>query len=507
MTLQGVINAKIYTGKGVIINLLQLTNAENRMEQMVFTENSIQKKRRVTMKKKVVSVILAAMLVMTTLAGCGNEAAQTPQTDASKDVQNAGEGSSAEKTAESEAIQEVAISFYTTETGKDDMFLDLISDFEGKNPGITIEYIAAGDDQLQQWMALYSSEEGPTVSLMDPINIYENQERMRELTGEALLDNIEESALSTMTFDGKVYGAPGTAAGIGILYNKAVCDEAVGGDFDPATIRTRSDLKDLFEKIEATGKAATCLTGVNWSIGAHYMCQIYGAANGDVDARIAFVNSIIAGKIKEIDNDVFNGYMDTFDLLAQYNYNKADPLVGNVNLDAQALAAGECGTWFMGDWAWTYLAELVEDGQEFGILPIPYSDNESDTINQCIPTSYAKGYCVDASQNTEAQQEAGIKFVQYLTSDTYAEQVMAETTGQALPYKNAEVTINSPLGLATADYIAKGLTYDFYGTSNLCPSDIWYECGAYMCEYLAGACDRETLAANIDSYWQKQEAR
>lgn len=432
------------------------------------------------MKKKVLSAVLAAMII-----GCGGAAGAV----------------------NADAAENVEISFYTTETGKDDMFMDLIEDFESKNEGITVEYIAAGDDQLQQWMALYSSNEGPTVSLMDPINIYENQERMLELTDQDFLDNIEESALGTMTFDGKVYAAPGTAAGIGILYNKSVCDEAVGGDFDPSTIKTRSDLKDLFEKIEATGVAATCLTGVNWSIGAHYLCQVYGAAIGSTEERVAYVNSIISGETKEIDNDVFNGYMDTLDLLAEYNLNKDDPLVGDVNMDAQALATGQCGTWFMGDWAWTYMADLVEEGQEFGLLPILYSDDENDVVNQSIPTSYAKGYCVDASQNDEAQQEAGVKFIEYLTSDSYAQQQITENCGQALPYKNADVTIESPLGLSTAEYIADGKTYDFYGTPNLCPSDIWYECGAYMCEYLSGACDRETLAANIDAYWQNQEAR
>ena len=132
--------------------------------------------------------------------------------------------------------KEVEISFYTTETGKDQMFQDLIADFEEKNPGIKVEYIAAGDDQLQGWMALYSSNEGPTVSLMDPINIFENQERMLDLTGQSLIENIEETALSTYTFDEKVYGAPMTAAGIGLLYNKSVCDEAVGGEFDPSSI-------------------------------------------------------------------------------------------------------------------------------------------------------------------------------------------------------------------------------------------------------------------------------
>ena len=431
--------------------------------------------------KKVLSLLLIGTMVVAMLAGCG--------------------------TGKKASSGPVEISFYTTETGKDDMFLQLIEDFESKNENIKVEYIAAGDDQLQKWMSLYASNEGPTVSLMDPINIFENQERMLEYTKDnaPFLDNIEESALSTLTFGGKVYGAPMSAAGIGIMYNKAVCDKAFGGDFDPASIKTVSDLEELFEKIEATGVAATCVTGVNWSIGAHYMCQTYGEAIGTVDERVAYVASLKEGGVSLINDDVFNGYMDTFDLLAKYNFNKADPLVGNVNLDAEALATGQCGTWFMGDWAWTYLAPIVAEGQEFGILPIPYSDNEADKINQCIPTSYAKGYCVDKSQNDEAKQAAGLKFVEYLTCDTDAQEVLAKVCGQAFPYKNFKASIESPLGQATADYIAKGLAYDFYGTADLCPSDIWYECGAYMCEYLAGACDRATLATNIEGYWKNKK--
>lgn len=143
------------------------------------------------MKKRTISLMLVGAMVATMFAGCGNSEANTNASS-----------TEAGKTGGAEAGN-VSISFYTTETGKDDMFQELIADFEEKNPGITVEYIAAGDDQLQQWMALYSSNEGPTVSLMDPINIYENQERMRDLTNEPLIDNIEESALTTMTFDGK----------------------------------------------------------------------------------------------------------------------------------------------------------------------------------------------------------------------------------------------------------------------------------------------------------------
>lgn len=445
------------------------------------------------MKKRLFSMMLVVAMAVSMFAGCG-----------SKDAGEA--NATGTEAGGQQAAEEVEISFYTTETGKDDMFLAAIEDFESKNPGITVEYIAAGDDQLQKWMSLYASNEGPTVSFMDPINIFENQERMRAYDKEAnpWLSQVSEAAFSTVTFDGKIYGVPGTAAGIGILYNKAVCDAAVGGDFDPSTIKSRSDLEELFQKIEATGAAATMFTGVNWSIGAHFLGIAYGDARGDVNARLAFVADEKAGKKLLAEDKVFNGLMDTFDMMAKYNYNKEDPLVGNVNLDAEALATGKVGTWFMGDWAWTYMAALVEEGQEFGLLPIPVSDDENDFYNTIIPTSYAKAYCIDASQNTEAQQLAGQKFVEYLVTDEYCTNLFATVCGQALPYANCTAEIESPLGRSTAAYIAAGLTYDFYGTADMLPSDFWYENGAYMCEYLAGACDRAALIEKMETYWQNQ---
>ena len=40
-------------------------------------------------------------------------------------------------------------------------------------------------------------------------------------------------------------------------------------------------------------------------------------------------------------NDAWNGVMDTFDIIAKYNYNANDPLVGNTELDGQAMAKGD----------------------------------------------------------------------------------------------------------------------------------------------------------------------
>lgn len=450
------------------------------------------------MKKRLTSLLVASSMIITMLAGCGTKSESTA--DTSKTAETKG----SQATQATESSEPVSISFYTTETGKDDVFQDLIERFQAENTNITVEYIAAGDDQLQKWMSLYASNEGPTVSLMDPINIYENQERMRayDTSESAWLSDVVESSLSCYTFDGKVYGIPMSAAGFGLLYNQKVLDKAVGGTFDPATIQSRSDLAELFQKIEDTGVAASMFTGVNWSLGSHYLGLTYGAYQGDVAAREAFVASQKKGEVSLIEDKTFNGLMDTFDLIAQYNYNKADPLVGNVNMDAEAFATGKVGTWFMGDWAWTYMKDIEGRDSEFGILPVPVSDDKNDTFNTVIPTSYAKGYCIDASQNTQEQQQAGLKFVEFITMSQYAQESISKASGQALPFKNNTATIDSPLGMATSKYIMEQKTFDFYGTANLLPSDFWYENGAYMCEYLSGASDRTALANNIENYWK-----
>lgn len=464
------------------------------------------------MKKRALSLVMIAAMIITMLAGCGKNNNSDPETTTNNSVTDAAITSSpdSEPTTTPEAVsstEPVSISFYTTETGKDDVFQDIISHFQVENPSITVEYIAAGDDQLQKWMSLYASKEGPAVFLMDPVNIFENQERMRAYNPEesTWLSNVVENSLSCYTYNEKIYGIPMSAAGFGLLYNQRVLDEAVGGTFDPATIKTRQDLDTLFQQIEKTGVAASMFTGVNWSLGAHYLGLVYGAYRGDVATRLAFVASEKKGEAKSNDDTVFNSLMDTFDLIAKYNYNKADPLVGNVNMDAEAFATGKAGTWFMGDWAWTYIAGLEGRDTEFGILPIPISNDENDPLNSIIPTSYAKGYCIDASQNTEEQQQAGLKFVEYICTSEYAQQAMSTACGQALPFKNSTATNDSPLCKATSKYIAEGKTYDFYGTANMMPSDFWYENGAYMCSYLAGASDRKTLAESIDNYWKAIE--
>ena len=78
-------------------------------------------KEEKNMKKRTISLMLVGAMVATMFAGCGNSGANT-------NVSSTETG----KTGGAEAGN-VSISFYTTETGKDDMFQELIADFESWN--------------------------------------------------------------------------------------------------------------------------------------------------------------------------------------------------------------------------------------------------------------------------------------------------------------------------------------------------------------------------------------
>lgn len=404
------------------------------------------------------------------------------------------------------AEEQTTISLYTTVPGHDAEFEQFCADFMAENPDITVNYFAYDSSEKQKWMTLYASGEAPTVSLMDAVDIQENIENMAayDVEGEDswIADQVDDNNLAIFKGeDGKVYGVPNSVQSMGIIYNKTTIEKATGEEFDPASIKSNQDLEALCEKIQAGGVAPIMFTGVDWSLGSHFLSQVFSGIQGDEEAQKAFIAGIKDGSVDLKTSDAWNGVMDTFDIIAKYNYNANDPLIGNTELDGQAMAKGDVAMWFMGDWGWSYLENVANAEDEYGIMACPLTGNE-DELNQMIGAFPAKGYCVDGSQNDEAQQAAGKKLVEYLTIERA--QDMSDALCIALPYKNVEVTVASPLANATQEYVANGQTSSTYAFSALLPSDFWSENGAVMQQYLVGQMDRDTAADAIQAYWQAQ---
>ena len=434
------------------------------------------------MRKKWMSQILAGALVISAIA---------PMTV-----------SASEDAAASD--EPVTISFYTTVPDHDADFEKMCADFMEEHPNITVNYIAYDSSEKQKWMTLYASGEAPTVSLMDPIDIQENIANMAayDPSTETWIDQLEDAYLDCFrSEDGQLYGVPNSVQAMGIIYNKTTIEKATGEEFDPSTITSSADLEALCEKIQAGGVSPIMLTGVDWSLGSHYLSQVFSGIQGDADAQKAFIESLKDGSAELKTNDGWNGVMDTFDIIAKYNYNANDPLVGNTDMDAQAMANGDVAMWFMGDWGWSYLEDVANPDDEYGIMPCPLT-SESNEINSLLGVFPAKGYCIDASQNDEAQQAAGKLLVEYLLMDKAQE--MVDSLQIALPYAADDITYSSPLATSTMSYIADGKVGSTYAFSMLLPSDFWSENGAVMQQYLAGQMDRDAAADAIHAYWQAQ---
>lgn len=410
-------------------------------------------------------------------------------------------------TVSADSDSQVTISLYTTLPNKDSQFEQLCEEFMEENPDIKVNYIAYDSSEKQKWMTLYASGEAPTVSLMDAVDIRENIENMAayDLEGDDswIKDQVDDSNLAIFKDEnGSVYGVPNSVQSMGIIYNKTTIEKATGEEFDPSTIKSNADLDALCQKIQDGGVSPIMFTGVDWSLGSHFLSQVFNGIQGDEEAQKAFIESVKDGSAELKTNDAWNGVMDTFDIIAKYNYNSNDPLVGNTELDGQAMAKGDVAMWFMGDWGWSYLEAVANADDEYGIMPCPLTGSEDDAVNQELGVFPAKGYCVDGSQNDEAQQAAGKKLVEYLTIERA--QDMSDALSIALPFKNVDVTVASPLANATQAYVADGKVQSTYAFSALLPSDFWSENGAVMQQYLVGQMDRDTAADAIQAYWQAQ---
>ncbi|NLK68091.1 MAG: carbohydrate ABC transporter substrate-binding protein [Clostridiaceae bacterium] len=446
------------------------------------------------MKRRLSTIILVAIAITLVLTAC------TPGTTGS--TKTNGEVDSTASSSKSP----VKITYFNTSAEVNTMFEDMFKRYNEIYPDVVIELIPTGigEGQQEKLQSLYASGNAPTFMNVDPANVIEYEDHLLEFTTENApwLSLASDGAVDGGTFGGKVLGAPWSVQGYGLLYNKRVVDEVFGeGNFDPATINTRDALQKFFEKIEAAGVPATMLHGANWSIGGHYLTLSYAVQGPATSDGTGFIDKIKAGTAKIEDSPIFQGYMDTLDLLAKHNYNKADPLVADFNKDIQAFAEGKCATFFMGDWAWTSLVTLENIDEEYGFIPVPWSNNPGDYGNTEVVMVLPKFQCINKSQNTPEQQQAALDALGWMLSEPEGQQFFIDA-GFFMPYKNVrdDVVYNS-MTTSISEYAQKGKTINL-GCFSYISGDAWTETGNLMLKYLVGAIDRDELAKGINDYWQ-----
>ncbi|GHV28243.1 ABC transporter substrate-binding protein [Clostridia bacterium] len=400
----------------------------------------------------------------------------------------------------------VKLTYYNTSAEVNAMFETMFARYNELYPNVAIELIPTGVGQGQQekLQSLYASGNAPSFMNVDPANVLEYKEHLVPFSaqGQPWLEYLSTDALSAGTFDGDIYGVGFTTQGYGLIYNKRVV-EGVIPDFDPTTINTRDALEAFFITLDEAGVPPTMLHGANWSLGSHYLGLSYAAHGPDTESGKNFIASLITGGQSIADDAIWQGYMDTFDLLVKYNYNKPDPLVGDINIDDAALATGKSATYFMGDWIWSIIGPMENRDNDFGYIPIPWSNNPEDYGNTQVAVTLPKLMCVNASQSTLQQQQAAFDMLGWMLADPEGQEFLI-SSGFALPASNVrEVDYNSATASIQA-YASAGKSINL-GCFVYLTGDAWAQTGDLMLQYVVGVIDRAQLAEGINTYWQGQK--
>ncbi len=368
--------------------------------------------------------------------------------------------------------------------------------------GVRIEVISApvGQSPFERAVALYASGNAPAILMLDAGDVLLFQDRALALNDEKwVADAIENSLDMATAEDGRILAFPVTVEGFGFIYNKPVLDNAVGGEFDPATINTFDSLRQLFATIEDSGKGALIISPEDWSLGAHFFSLAYSAQSPNFNTINEFLEGLKNGTVSLADNGAANGLLDTFDLMKEYNYDRLDPLAGTYDRGTEFIGEGEVGIWFMGNWAWPQIADFDTTGGQFGFLPVPISNDPADLGNTQVPVGVTKYFILDGEQNSPAQQQAAKDFLNWLVYDPEGQKRVVLDANIIPAFSNITVAPADPLSASLLDYVREGKTMNFI--LNL-PPDHWAQVGASMQKYLSNFINRDAFFKEVEAYWQ-----
>lgn len=396
--------------------------------------------------------------------------------------------------------ENVKISFYNSKAEIQTALEDIAKEY-GALKGVEVELLATqtGMSPFERISSLYNSGNPPTISMLDTTDINQlAKEKALDLSNEKWVADAKDLVHK---IDGKVYSFPFCVEGRGIIYNKNTIEKTLGQTFDASTIQSYNDLKEIFDKLRAAGmENPMVLSKEDWSLGAHVLQLVYETQTGTQEGTDGFIKSLKNGSVNLIENKRFNELMDTFDLLMEYNINKADPLAAVYDNDPIFLADGEAAFWFNGNWAWPNIVEAGGEKDDYGIIPYVAGNDKTDFANTQLQAGPTKQAMIDKIKATEAQQTAAKDLLNWFVYDSEGQRALVEKMNLVPAFTNIDVLPTDPISKAISSFTERG---DIFPQA-IVPGDHWSILGASMQQYLAGKMTRSQLAAKIEDYWRSQ---
>ena len=436
---------------------------------------------RATFKAKVTAAGLILALMTTMLTGCRFGFASDPD-DPNEEEEVIPIDTSVDTFEYDSSLEGTSITLLNSKAEIQVALGEMGAAFEEKS-GVHVEVmpVTDGDSPYTKVVSLYNSGNPPTMSILDTTDVIAlAEEKAADLTEEEWTNEAEEYLTEV---NGKVYSFPLCIEGRGIIYNKAVIEEALGEAFEPESVTTLGGFEELLDKLVDAGiEKPVSVAKEDWSLGAHHLQYIYETYDGTSEGAQEVIEKIKKGNLDLASYDRLSEFLDMFDVLKKYNVAKGDPLGADYDEMAIDLADGKTAFWFNGNWAWPNLAEAgAENEDEYGFLPYFLNNDGEDFANQQIQGSPSKQVMIDG--------EIG-------------QQMLVKTCNVIPPFTNNPYEPADPLSRDIYEKVQEGRAFN---ASAIVPNDHWAVLGAAMQKYLAERSDRKELTESIQEYWDEQE--
>jgi raffinose/stachyose/melibiose transport system substrate-binding protein len=383
-----------------------------------------------------------------------------------------------------------------------EQFIEAVDEYNAVNTDcvkISIIEYPQGEPFFSVATPLYEAGNAPVVMTILQ-ELPDMAERVMDWTGTDLAALAADGTLDGANIDGKQVGIPVTAEAFGLLYNKAVLDEA---GVDPTAIATRDDLEAAFEAVEATGVSAVHFSGLWWSLGAHFTNIYHTTAAEDQDGRLAILDELKAEGKSLLDDPRFVDWLDTFDLMKEYSIDSASIADTDYDQGVENLATGEVGFWFMGNWAEPNLLTTDPEGS-YGVMPVPTSNTAGAYGNDGISVGVPFYIVIDEEQSTPEERAGAQAFISWLLTTPEGQ---ARWSGPVedggmnfIPvYDGFTVSPSTYMATDIASYIAGGKSLSWINSAY--PTGLQDVYGAAAQKYYDGISDRAAFAAELEGAW------
>lgn len=466
------------------------------------------------MKKKFISILLAAALAATLAAGCGND--NNNGNGANENVADEGNNGNGNNgnhdTAENDGalVEEVDGSVYylNFKPEQAEQWKDLAKEYSNETGiPVTVETAASGtyESTLKSEMA---KSEAPTLFQVNgPAGLASWKDYCYDLKDSAVYKNLKSDDFALISDDGQVQGVAYVIETYGLIYNKDIMEDYC--EMDGAKIKDASEINS-FAKLKEVADDMQAKRDELGIKGAFASAGMDSSSDWRFKTHLANMPIYFEYEEEKVDTtDAIKGtYLDAYkniwDLYITDATVEPTMISGMTGEDAAAeFAMGEAVFYQNGTWAYKDITGNDVDDDDMGMLPIYIG--VGDEANQGLCTGSENYWCVNKNAS-EDDIVATLNFLEWVVTSDRGRQVFRDEMGFVTPFTTftEEYMPENPLVDAANEYIDSGKRSVPWVFSTI-PSEGWKNgVGSALLEYAQGTGDWDAVKKAFVEGWASE---